>query len=85
MLTVVSFFVLLAIFPAITALVSAYGLFFNPATIANDSIASNNPPIRHQVGGLLLLGEQATSKAGAMKGAASPIAEPYPICIRSPT
>jgi membrane protein len=32
----VSFFVLLAIFPAITALVSAFGLFFNPATIAND-------------------------------------------------
>jgi membrane protein len=32
----VSFFVLLAIFPAITALVSAYGLFFNPARIAND-------------------------------------------------
>ena len=32
----VSFFALLAIFPAITALVSAYGLFFNPATIAND-------------------------------------------------
>jgi membrane protein len=32
----VSFFTLLAIFPAITALVSAYGLFFNPATIAND-------------------------------------------------
>src|SRR5215472_17697019 len=32
----VSFFVLLAIFPAITAMVSAYGLFFNPATIAND-------------------------------------------------
>src|ERR1700722_8592272 len=32
----VSFFVLLATFPAITALVSAYGLFFNPARIAND-------------------------------------------------
>ena len=32
----VSFFVLLAIFPAITALVSAYGLFFNPTMIAND-------------------------------------------------
>ena len=32
----VSFFALLAIFPAITALVSAYGLFFNPAIIAND-------------------------------------------------
>ncbi len=32
----VSFFALLAIFPAITALVSAYGLFFNPGTIVND-------------------------------------------------
>jgi membrane protein len=32
----VAFFVLLAIFPAVTALVSAYGLFFNATTIAND-------------------------------------------------
>ena len=32
----VSFFVLLAIFPAITALVSAYGLFFSPSTIINN-------------------------------------------------
>jgi membrane protein len=32
----VSFFVLLAIFPAITALVSAYGLFFDASTIPND-------------------------------------------------
>jgi membrane protein len=32
----VSFFVLLAIFPAITALVSAYGLFFNAWTITNN-------------------------------------------------
>jgi membrane protein len=32
----VSFFALLAIFPAITALVSAYGMFFNPATITNN-------------------------------------------------
>jgi membrane protein len=32
----VSFFVLLAIFPAITALVSAYGLFFNASTITNN-------------------------------------------------
>ena len=32
----VAFFVLLAIFPAISALVSAYGLFFNPSTIANN-------------------------------------------------
>jgi membrane protein len=32
----VSFFVLLAIFPAITALVSAYGMFFNTSTITNN-------------------------------------------------
>ena len=32
----VSFFVLLAIFPAITALVSAYGLMFSPSTITNN-------------------------------------------------
>ena len=32
----VSFFVLLAIFPAITALVSAYGLFFNTSAITNN-------------------------------------------------
>src|ERR1700681_853463 len=32
----VSFFILLAIFPAITALVSAYALFFNAATIVNN-------------------------------------------------
>ena len=32
----VSFFVLLAIFPVITALVSAYGLFFSPSTIVNN-------------------------------------------------
>jgi len=31
----VAFFVLLAIFPAITALVSAYGLFFSPSIITN--------------------------------------------------
>src|SRR5215472_17320716 len=32
----VAFFVLLAIFPAITALVSAYGLFFSPSVITNN-------------------------------------------------
>jgi membrane protein len=32
----VAFFVLLAIFPAITALVSAYGLFFNASTIVSN-------------------------------------------------
>jgi membrane protein len=31
----VAFFVLLAIFPALAALVSAYGIFFNPTTINN--------------------------------------------------
>jgi membrane protein len=43
----VAFFVLIAIFPAITALVSAYGLFFNTATITgnlplfNDVVPAN--------------------------------------------
>ena len=32
----VSFFILLAIFPAITAMVSAYALFFNASTIINN-------------------------------------------------
>ena len=32
----VAFFILLAIFPAITALVSAYGLFFSPSIITNN-------------------------------------------------
>jgi membrane protein len=32
----VAFFILLAIFPAITALVSAYGMFFNASTITNN-------------------------------------------------
>ena len=43
----VAFFVLLAIFPAITALVSAYGMFFNTSTITgnlsllNDVVPAN--------------------------------------------
>jgi membrane protein len=41
----VSFFVLLAIFPAITALVSTYGLLFSPSTItANLSILNEFVP-----------------------------------------
>jgi len=50
----VSFFVLLAIFPAITALVSAYGLLFNPSTIAdelsllNDVVPGNVLAIVHE-------------------------------------
>ena len=50
----VSFFVLLAIFPAITALVSAYGLFFNASTITdnlsllNDVVPDNVLSIVHE-------------------------------------
>ncbi len=41
----VAFFVLFAIFPAVTALVSAYGLFFDPATVTNSiSMASGVVP-----------------------------------------
>ena len=40
----VSFFVLLAIFPAITALVSAYGLLFSPSTITNNLSILNEFP-----------------------------------------
>ncbi len=42
----VAFFVLLAIFPAITALVSAYGLFFNTSTITGNLSLLNDvvPP-----------------------------------------
>ena len=38
----VAFFVLLAIFPAITALVSAYGLFFNTSTITSNLALLND-------------------------------------------
>jgi membrane protein len=38
----VAFFILLALFPAITALVSAYGLFFNGTTIANNLLLLND-------------------------------------------
>ena len=50
----VSFFVLLAIFPAVTALVSAYGLFFNASTITdnlsllNDVVPDNMLNIVHE-------------------------------------
>jgi membrane protein len=38
----VAFFILLAIFPAITALVSAYGLFFNASTITHNLALLND-------------------------------------------
>jgi membrane protein len=50
----VAFFVLLSIFPAVTALVSAYGLFFNAATIVsnlsllNDVVPANVLSIVHE-------------------------------------
>ena len=50
----VSFFVLLAIFPAVTALVSAYGLFFNTSAITenlsllNDVVPDNVLSIVHE-------------------------------------
>jgi membrane protein len=53
----VSFFALLAIFPAITALVSAYGLFFNPGTIVDD-IGQLNDVVPVTV--LTIVHEQAT-------------------------
>ena len=52
----VAFFVLLALFPAITALVSAYGLFFNTSTITNN-LSLLNDVIPDNV--LNLLHEQA--------------------------
>jgi membrane protein len=57
----VSFFVLLAIFPAITALVSAYGLYFNAANITNNLSLLNDvvPP-----NVLSIVQEQATRIAG---------------------
>ena len=52
----VAFFVLFAIFPAITALVSAYGIFFNASTIGQDLsllqdvVPANVLGIRHRAG-----------------------------------
>ena len=52
----VAFFVLLAIFPAITALVSAYGLFFNTATITGNLLLLNDVVPPNVLG---IVGEQA--------------------------
>lgn len=62
----VAFFVLLSIFPAITALVSAYGRFFNAATI------TNNISLLHDVvpdNMLSIIHEQATRIAANSGGA----------------
>jgi membrane protein len=64
----VAFFVLLAIFPAITALVSAYGLFFNASTIANNlSLLSDIVPANV----LSIVHEQAQRIAANSGGALS--------------
>jgi len=64
----VAFFILFAIFPAITALVSAYGIFFNAATIGQDlSLLQGVVP-----GDVLgILNEQATRIAAQRNGALS--------------
>jgi membrane protein len=53
----VAFFVLLAIFPAVTALVSAYGLFFNASTIT-DNLSLLNDVVPDNV--LSVVREQAS-------------------------
>ena len=64
----VAFFILLAIFPAITALVSAYGLFFNASTIANNlSLLSDIVPANV----LSIVHEQAQRIAANSGGALS--------------
>ena len=64
----VAFFVLLAIFPAITALVSACGLFFNASTIT-DNFSLLQDVVPGNVFGLM--GEQATRIASNSGGALS--------------
>ncbi len=61
----VAFFTLFAIFPAITALVSGYGLFFNAATIAN-RLSMLNDVVPANV--LSIVTEQATRIASGTNG-----------------
>jgi membrane protein len=64
----VAFFILFAIFPAITALVSAYGIFFNAATIGQDlSLLQGVVPDNV----LSILNEQATRIASQSNRALS--------------
>ncbi len=64
----VSFFVLLAIFPAITAMVSAYGLFFSPSIIT-DNLSLLNDVVPENV--LSIVHEQASHIASNSGGALS--------------
>jgi len=64
----VAFFILFAIFPAITALVSAYGLFFNASAIGQN-LSLMNDVVPANV--LDILREQATRIASQSNGALS--------------
>ena len=64
----VAFFILLAIFPAITALVSACGLFFNASTIANNFSLLNDFVPENVLG---IVHEQAVRIASNGSGALS--------------
>jgi membrane protein len=63
----VSFFVLLAIFPAITAMVSAYGLLFSPSIIA-DNLSLLNDVVPDNVLGVVheQVGHIASNSGGAL-------------------
>ena len=73
----VSFFVLLAIFPAITALVSAYGLFFSPSIITNN-LSLLNDVVPDNV--LSIVHEQ-TSRIAANSGSALSITIVFSILV----
>ena len=64
----VAFFTLFAIFPAITALVSAYGIFFNAATIGQNLSLLQDVVPDNVLG---ILNEQATRIASQHNGALS--------------
>jgi membrane protein len=70
----VAFFILLAIFPAITALVSAYGLFFNGSTIAdnvsllNDVVPDNVLSIVHEQAARIASNSGGTLSMGFVAG-----------------
>jgi membrane protein len=64
----VAFFVLFSIFPAITALVSAYGLFFNASAISNDLSLANGVVPNTVLG---LLHDQAARIASQSNGTLS--------------
>ena len=73
----VSFFVLLAIFPAITALVSAYGLFFSPSVITNNlSLLNDIVPDN-----VLSIVHEQTSRIAANSGSALSITIVFGILV----